>query len=307
MARDALVAGVDAGGTHTVAVVLDAHGGERARIDGPGAAIRPGAEEASADLILGMIEDGVRRAGGTAIDALVVGAAGAGHAPTRAAFTASLLSRGAPPRTLVVTDAEAAFASAFGEGSGVLLLSGTGSIALARDPTGASHRVGGWGWRIGDEGSGFAVGRAGVAAVSQALDGRGPGTVLREVLPAAAGVADAGSLIVWAREAPLAAVAALGAAVQEAAREGDHVAGGIVRGAARDLLAHVLALQAHFPATAPTPVILAGGALRHGGALRAAVEDLAGRAEGIEIVERSIDAARGAAWLAQRLPGGSVS
>ena len=307
MARDALVAGVDAGGTHTVAVLVDGDGGERARIDGPGAALRQGAEDTSADLVIRMLDDAARQAGGTAIDALVVGAAGAGHAPTRAAFTAGLLSRGAPPRTHVVTDAEAAFASAFGDGPGVLLLAGTGSIALARDPAGAPHRAGGWGWRIGDEGSGFAMGRAGVAAVCQALDGRGPVTVLRDVLPAAAGVADPDSLIVWAREAAPAAVAALGAAVQDAARQGDPVASAIVQGAARDLLAHVLALQAHFPATAPTPVILAGGALRHGGALREAVGELAGRSARLEIVERSIDAARGAAWLARRLLSGAVS
>jgi N-acetylglucosamine kinase-like BadF-type ATPase len=301
MERDVSVGGVDAGGSHTVAVIVDARGQERARAKGPGAAVHAGSEAASADVITRLIADAARRADGHGIEALVVGAAGAGHPPVRVALTQELLARGAPRRTQVVTDAEAAFASAFEEGPGVLLLSGTGSIAVARDPAGEWHRAGGWGWRVGDEGSGFAIGRAGVAAVGRALDGRGPTTTLREVLPDAAGVVDAGALMAWAREAAPAELAALAGPVQGEARGGDPVADGIVRAAAGDLVAHVVALQSRFPASTVIPVVLAGGALRSGGPLRAAVNHLAAGMPRVAIHDRPIDAAHGAAWLAQRL------
>jgi glucosamine kinase len=300
--RDALVAGVDAGGSHTTVVIADARDDERARAEGPAAAVRPGRERDSVDVITRLVADASRRAGAHGIEALVVGAAGAGQPAIRAALTEQLRARGAPGRTAVVTDAEAAFASAFGDEAGILLLSGTGSIALARDAAGTWHRAGGWGWRVGDEGSGYALGRAGVAAVGHAFDGRGPATVLSEAIPAAAGVGDAGSLMAWAREAMPAAVAALGAAVQDAARQGDRVADGIVRDAAAGLLAHVVALRSWLPAQPPIPVVLAGGALRPGSALRAAVDALCDGTPGIEIRDRSVDAARGAAWLARRLP-----
>jgi glucosamine kinase len=295
---------VDAGGSHSVAVIVDARGNELARAQGPGAAVHAGNEAASADTITRLVADAARRAAGHGIEALVVGAAGAGHPPVRAALTQQLLTRGAPPLTQVVTDAEAAFASAFGDGPGILVLSGTGSIALARDPAGAWHRAGGWGWRVGDEGSGFAIGRAGVAAVGRALDGRGPGTSLSEVLPQAAGVADAAALMAWARGATPAMVAALAGAVQGEARRGDTVSDGIVRAAAGDLAAHVAALQSRFPASTVIPVVLAGGALRPDSPLRAAVGEVAAGMAQVAIHDRPVDAALAAAWLAQRLVAG---
>jgi glucosamine kinase len=301
MADDHVVAGVDAGGSHTVAVLVDTDGRERARREGPGSAVGPGAEAVSAEIVSRLVQDAVGRAGGPAVAALVVGAAGVGHAPAREAFVNALRARGAPARTMVVTDAEAAFASAFGDGAGILLLSGTGSIALARDPSGAWHRVGGWGWRSGDEGSGYAIGRAGVAAVGRALDGRGPATTLSQLLPAALGIADAPALLAWARDAAPAGLAGLGTAVQTAARRGDPVAADIVAGAARDLAAHLRPLHSRFPGPAPVPVVLAGGALRPGAALRTAVHDVAAGLPFVEICDRSVDAAHGAAWLALRL------
>jgi glucosamine kinase len=299
--REPLVAGVDAGGSSTRVVVLDADGAERARLTGAGSAVRAGGEASSAETVMRLVGDAVRRAGAAGIEALVVGAAGAGHAAPREAFIGHLRSGGAPPLTRVVTDAEAAYASVFGEDAGILVLSGTGSIALARDPDGTWNRAGGWGWRVGDEGSGYAIGRAGVAAVGRALDGRGPATSLGTTLPRTAGAADAASLMLWAREAAPAEVAALGAEVQEAAARGDPVAEGIVAEAAQALLAHARALATRFPAAGLTPVVLGGGALGPGGALRRAVEALAARTGGITVVDREIDAGHGAAQLALRL------
>jgi hypothetical protein len=63
-------------------------------------------------------------------------------------------------RVAAVSDVELAHAAAFGGGPGVLVVAGTGSIAVARDRRGRWRRAGGWGQLLGDEGSGFWIGRA---------------------------------------------------------------------------------------------------------------------------------------------------
>jgi glucosamine kinase len=62
-------------------------------------------------------------------------------------------------RVVVISDVEAAYLGALGGTAGVLLLAGTGSIALGRDRRGRFTRAGGLGPLLGDEGSAFWIGR----------------------------------------------------------------------------------------------------------------------------------------------------
>ena len=78
----------------------------------------------------------------------------------------------------VLNDVDGAQIGAFAGGPGILILSGTGSMAWARDLEGRSHRVGGWGDIIGDEGSAYWIGRRLLGVVAQSLDGRGGPTGL---------------------------------------------------------------------------------------------------------------------------------
>ena len=64
------------------------------------------------------------------------------------------------PRVIVISDVEAAYLAALGAVPGVLLLAGTGSIALGRDVRGRFTREGGLGPLLGDDGSAFSIGRA---------------------------------------------------------------------------------------------------------------------------------------------------
>lgn len=91
------------------------------------------------------------------VDSLTLGGTRLGGAAGRAALTKLLkpLAR----RVKVVPDFEIAHAAAFGEGAGVLLVASTGSIAFARGTDGASRRAGGLGPLLGDEGSGFWLGK----------------------------------------------------------------------------------------------------------------------------------------------------
>src|SRR5439155_578112 len=87
----------------------------------------------------------------------------------------------------VVSDAAVALWGALPEGEGVAVLAGTGSIALARSADGREARAGGYGALVGDEGSGFWLGRAAATAAVRAADGRGPPTGLVELVSQAFG------------------------------------------------------------------------------------------------------------------------
>jgi len=95
----------------------------------------------------------------------------------------------------VISDALAALEGAFSGKTGSILIAGTGSIMFGKDPQGVIHRVGGFGRFIGDEGSGYSLGRKGLAAVAKAFDGRGKETKLSEKLKVNYGINSLDDLI----------------------------------------------------------------------------------------------------------------
>lgn len=100
-----------------------------------------------------LAKHGLRRVG-----ALTLGGTRLGGRDGRAALTKLL--KPLSSQVSVVPDFEIAYAAAFGAGPGVLLVASTGSIAFARGAGGGSRRAGGLGPLLGDEGSGFWLGRA---------------------------------------------------------------------------------------------------------------------------------------------------
>ena len=107
-----------------------------------------------APAVLGRI---LRKRGVRRVDALTLGGTRLGGAAGRRTLTKAL--RGLARRPEVVPDFEIAHAAAFGRGPGVLLVGSTGSIAYARGAGGKAKRAGGLGPLLGDEGSGFWLGR----------------------------------------------------------------------------------------------------------------------------------------------------
>ena len=138
------VAGVDGGGTRTRAVIIDDTGAEIARAEREGAVANAAAPHEAADAVTSAVraaavEGGVK----LPVRALWAGLAGAGREAARDAVTDALSRVGLAEAIEVGTDVEAAFHDAFGKGTGVMLIAGTGSIAWARDERGVMHRVGG--------------------------------------------------------------------------------------------------------------------------------------------------------------------
>lgn len=295
-----IVVGVDAGGTKTAAVVGDGHT-ILGRADGPGGAIRPGRALVAANAIADTVRRALSASGHLQADAIVVGAAGAGRGAEREELERALRSEQIGKRILVTTDIEVALAAAFGRGPGIVVSAGTGSIAIARTEDGALHRSGGYGWQMGDEGSGYAIGRAALSALSRAADGRGPRTNLTPQLMAAIRVSDFEGLITWATTATPSEVSSLAPTVLQVATEGDIVAQGIADYAARELSQLALSLLQHFPENQPIQVAVTGGILSPERALRSMVLSRLSEDTRLNLIKFSIEPALGALHLAEKL------
>lgn len=179
----------------------------------------------------------------------------------------------------VVNDVDAAHIGAFAGGAGILILSGTGSMAWARDAAGTSSRVGGWGDVIGDEGSSYWIGRRILGAVSQSIDGRAGPTALTGAVFDTLGIDPAdpvNGLEGWVSHFtnPRAQIAALAPLGTTAAEAGDATAIAVIGAAADELVKH-------FTAIAPKAGVSAGwsyaGGSFRGPALREAVAARIGR------------------------------
>ena len=292
-----ILIGADVGGTKTAVAVSD---GEKilGRASGPGAAVRPGRALASASTITEVVRAALSAAGRLNGDVLVVGAAGAGREPERDELRKALKVESLATRVEVTTDIEIALAAAFADGPGIVVSAGTGSIAVGRDREGKRHRIGGYGWQMGDEGSGYAIGRAALGAVSRAVDGRSPKTALSDRVLRASRSADFNALVRWAAGASPAEIAALAPQVLAVAAEGDPLAQGIVDYAARELSQLAICLLPHLDLAPPVRVAVTGGLLGPDQPLRRTLLTKLAEEPSFQPVDAPVDAVVGALRLA---------
>jgi len=170
------VLGIDAGGTKTVALLADADG----HIVGEG---RAGAANLQTE---GELE--VEKTLHTVIDqatdgrqspaAVCLGIAGVDRQDDARIIRGIMRRLGFRANILIVNDALIALVAGAGANPGVVLISGTGSIAYGVSRRGLAARAGGWGPTLGDEGSGYWIGRRALVAVMREVDRRGPRTNL---------------------------------------------------------------------------------------------------------------------------------
>ena len=308
----AIVIGVDGGGTKTRVVVADERGQWVGDVEGPGSAVRPGKAEVSADVIATLVKDALRSCEMTHVTPKVVcvGVAGVGRDSERQALWQALASREIAEEIVVHTDAAVALDDAFGDGPGVLLIAGTGSVAFGRGPTGTLDRAGGWGPVFGDEGGGSWIGRRALSVVSAASDGREPETALTGAVLTAAQVDSMDALIAWAAAASPATLASLAPVVQRTAEGGDLRANAIITLATEELVLHVRAIAKRLfgDERAALTVALAGGLLARGSLLRRRVEHrLKSAVPGAQIRAEEVSPARGAVRGALRYLGVTVA
>jgi len=264
-----LIVGIDAGGSSIECAIE--RNGLLSHASGAGANVRTiGAGEAG-ERVAAALSGALR---GDHPDAIVIGAAGAGDPELAAELRGILERRFDRARVAVYDDAAIAMRAAAPSGDGIVLIAGTGSIACGFFGD-AVYRAGGYGALAGDEGSGFAIGRAALALALRAFDGRAPQDPLASAVASRFEAANAPELIarVYAGGDPVATIASLAPLVLECAGNGERSASKIVQTAAGDLVELVKAVvkQAQ-AASADVPLVFAGGMLANNSLLSYLIE-----------------------------------
>lgn len=235
------VLAVDGGGTKTAAVRVGQDGQIQGyyTTSGSNPFDQPDWQQILSDLVLPL---------STGVQAAVFGLAGYGENRALGQTIRAHLHTLCPDGTLSLSnDVDMACTGAFAGNAGVLLLSGTGSMAWAHDGNGNTARVGGWGGTFGDEGSAYWIGRTALQFICQALDGRKPEAVgfaqavcTHMGWPTTAPAA-MDALLGWHAEQPRprSAVAQCARLVDELAAEGCAQATALLKDAAAQLAAHI--------------------------------------------------------------------
>jgi N-acetylglucosamine kinase-like BadF-type ATPase len=230
------VIGIDAGGTKTVCYLADETGRRLAESRGGGANLQA-IGELGVEKVLYTVMEGAIGDRDVMPAAVCLGIAGVDR-PADAETVRTIMRRiGFKSRVLVVNDALVALEAGAPQAPGVVVVSGTGSIAYGRNAANEAARAGGWGYVLGDEGSGYWIGRAALRAVLREADQRGPKTGLTPLLLHHFGIEQAQELLheVYHQGLKPSAIGSLAACVYDAFTRGDEIAIGILRAAASEL------------------------------------------------------------------------
>ena len=258
---DVHVLGIDAGGTKTVCLLAD----ERGEILGEareGGANLQTAGELEVEKVLHRVMEVAIGDREIAPAAICLGIAGVDREEDAAAVHGIMRRIGYKARIRVVNDALVALVAGAGDAPGVVIVTGTGSIAYGHDGRGHAARAGGWGYLLGDEGSGFWIGRRALSAIVREADGRGPVTELTPLVLKHLGIRKPADLIheTYYRDLRRHAIAGLAPLVQQAQSDGDAVAADILHRAATELVIAARSVVTQLQMRGDVfPFILAGG------------------------------------------------
>lgn len=263
--------GIDAGGTKTVALLADANGVVLGEGRAGGANLQAHGE-LEVEKVLHHVIDLALEGHGATPAAVCLGLAGVDRDGDGAVIRSIMRRLGFRERTLIVNDALIALVAGVplqqGRGTvsqGVVLISGTGSIAYGVNSRGQAARAGGWGTSLGDEGSGYWIGRRALKAVARDADGRGPRTRLTPLVLAHFSLSRPEQLVseIYDDAKGKHAIASLGQTVEQARAEGDVVATEIMRKAADELALAAASVVARLEMRGEQfPILLSGGMIR---------------------------------------------
>lgn len=279
-----LIAGFDAGQTHTTCRLAEAGSGRvLAEGQGPGVCHLAASEgpqrfqEALRGSLAGAMQRLVASAGASPDDedglqAAAIGASGIeiGTAVQQEGLQLAAEALGLPEARLWVGgDERTALRGAFPDGPGIVVISGTGTIAVGRDGQGREHRCAGWGWILDGAGSAYDIGRDALALALRMADGRLPKTPLHRRIWQALELDPEDPEAPQAIKARVvqpgfvpAGLAALAPVLEALAAEGDAEATGLLHRHAEALVDSVSGVAQALQLQAP-PVAALGGAITH--------------------------------------------
>lgn len=298
--QSGVAVGVDAGGSTTM-VAVSQGGAFVHEVEGPGANPTTLGVDDAADTIVTTVRKALAE---RHVDAVFVGAAGSGREEIARTLEALIGSAFRGARIVVGNDAAIALRAAVPEGPGAVVVAGTGSVAYAENGD-RQVRVGGLGYRIGDEGSAYAIGMAAVRHYGRVLDGRARRDETSDLVARTLDAPDRDTYVAALYDAPIvpARFAVMAPSIIAFAGKGNFIATRIVQEASQELgnLVKSAVVQAGLPDASPA-IVLAGGLLRENSLLTFLLETrIVGDVPGAQVVRGADGAARGALRLAETL------
>jgi N-acetylglucosamine kinase len=164
---------------------------------------------------------------------------------------------------ILTHDAHIALIGGTQKQEGVIIISGTGAIVYGINADGKEARASGWGYLLGDEGSGYDIAIKGLRAVARAADGRDDPTELTNRILSRLGLNAPNALIRWVHAASRDTIAHLAGIVFDTARTTDSVAERIIDDAANELVLAAGSVIGQLEFEGSFDIVLSGGNLIH--------------------------------------------
>lgn len=204
----------------------------------------------------------------------------------------------------VTNDYEIALVGGTGNMEGIIIISGTGSVAFGRSKNHDFVRAGGWGHFIGDEGSGYYIGKQALVSIFENSDSNQNQTLLEDMILLSKNCKDLDDLMLWAyKSATKQDIADLSIIVDRASAEGDFNSIKILRNAGRDLvkLLDIIRERLLFSADKIQMLISGGVLINNEIVQKTFLQGAEKKYSDISLIAPKNDAAYGAALIAQNL------
>lgn len=263
-----VVIGIDGGGTKTEGVIGDKEGRTLEEASAGASNYQAKGLGRAVDEVKSVILDLLERAEAEpgSVGKIVAGIAGLGRKSDQELFQKQLateLPQALQGKLVTTTDLHIALVGGLGKSEGVIVNSGTGAIVMGKDHAGNIKRADGWGYLLGDEGSGVWIGLEAIKRSLKFHDGRGPKTSLKDGLKEYFDLDHFEEIVpeIYSQmeDSVSASVAELSKLVFEEAEYGDQVARSIIAEGGRRLGETAAAVVQRLNYQEPVKVLLTGG------------------------------------------------
>ncbi len=259
------IIGIDGGGTNTIGILATSSGKCIAKFQaGPSNYHVVGTKQTHGVLkdVITNLSKHIKNMPNSSIH-FCIGMAGLGRDEDKKVIGQVCDDIGIEKKRILTHDAHIALVGGTGKQEGVIVISGTGSIVYGIDRHGKEARAGGWGYLLGDEGSGYDIAIKGLQAVVRAADKRDKPTQLTDMILNKLKLNQPSDLVRWIYAAERDEIAQLSQIVFETTKTGDLRAEKIINDASSELACAVETVVSQLEFTHPFGIVLSGGNLTH--------------------------------------------